>query len=185
MRVFVSLCMFFVSLSLNSGVFDEPPISEELRNIDIDQFEVVDNPIYPVVNKVPNQYQEFFREWDFDYDPMYLYAIITIESRWDADAVSGPNYNGSYDIGLAQLNSKYLDYFVEKYGDDIQEFDPSNGVHSLTLAARHLDFLVEKTDTVKDAIIAYNIGLTAFRNGQSPQSGAAYLSKVEGVVHGI
>jgi len=44
-----------------------------------------------------------------------MYAIARVESRMHARTVSRPNANGSYDIGLMQINSSWLPT-LKKYG---------------------------------------------------------------------
>lgn len=129
-----------------------------------------------LLRKVPEEYRYFFIDFPYEYDWAYLLAIVHTESRWTETAVSSPNWNGSQDVGMLQINDRYVKYFVEKYG--FSYFDPFNGHHSLELAAAHLDFLYRNTDNVEDAVVAYNIGLSAFKQGRRPESGRQYLHKV-------
>lgn len=129
-----------------------------------------------LLKTVPEEYRYFFIDFPYDYEWRYLVAIAHVESGWKESAVSGLNWNGSRDIGMFQINDKYVGYFAQKYG--FEGFNPFNGEHSLKLAAAHLDYLYKTVDNIEDAVVAYNIGLSAFKNNKSPESASQYLSKV-------
>lgn len=129
-----------------------------------------------VLLRVPEEYRYFFIDFPYEYDWTYLAAMAHVESRFTANAVSPENWNGSRDEGLMQINNRYTKYFVYLYG--FEYFDPYNGHHSIQLAAAHLDNLVQKTDNIEDAVVAYNIGLSSFRQGKRIHSGNLYLQKV-------
>lgn len=126
---------------------------------------------------VPERYHYFFREWQFDYRPEILVGIIQHESRWTHNAVGGINRDGTIDLGIAQLNSRYLRYFAARYLPDVV-FDVFNPHHSLIVASRHLNWLYSQTQSERGMVMAYNIGLTAYRNSDRMESATRYYNSV-------
>ena len=82
-----------------------------------------------------------------------LDRLIQSESSWNHNAVN--NSHGERSIGLAQVNTKWLSYFRERFG--LQ--DPLNPWQAVEFAAKYLYFLYEQTGIWEDAIIAYKAGL--------------------------
>jgi len=70
-------------------------------------------------------YQQCVEEASKSYriNPLIVYAIIKTESGFNPYAI-GKNKNGTYDIGLMQINSSWLP-FLRKYGYTVNHlFDP-------------------------------------------------------------
>jgi soluble lytic murein transglycosylase-like protein len=62
-------------------------------------------------------------------NPYLLYAIARTESGLNPSAINRSNKNGSYDIGLMQINSRWLPT-LRKYGiTEEQLFDPCVSIH--------------------------------------------------------
>lgn len=59
-----------------------------------------------------------------------LYAVSRVESGNKAGALSAPNKNGTYDIGLMQINSSHLPY-LSRYGitEGVLMRDPCVNLH--------------------------------------------------------
>lgn len=95
-----------------------------------------------------------------------ILSIITIENEFYNESECYVNTDGSKDIGLCQVNSKYIDYFGEKY--NISNFNPLNVNDSVTFLARHFKYLTQCAnneglygiDAYLFAAGAYNRGLT-------------------------
>lgn len=106
-----------------------------------------------------------------------LIAVALVESSGNESAI---NYNrdGSYDVGLFQLNSKFLDYYVEKFWDTSTPFDPYNGEHSIILGSRYLAWLIETTGSLEKGVIAYNVGIGSVIAEKRVLAQAQYFSKV-------
>lgn len=104
------------------------------------------NYIDPYFLKVPEEYRQIIRPINNKYKIPYaiLVGLIEQESQWDYLA-KGRNYkNGkivSYDRGLCQINSKYQDYFLEKYWDRGEIFKVYNPEHNLYVGIAHLNYL--------------------------------------------
>ncbi len=62
-------------------------------------------------------------------NPYVLYAIAKTESSLNPAAMNRSNKNGSYDIGLMQINSRWLPT-LRKYGiDEAQLMDACTNIH--------------------------------------------------------
>ena len=70
---------------------------------------------------------------------LMIAILLTENELFDADIVYGPNDDGSYDIGLCQVNSNYIDYFAKLY--NIKNFDPYDVYDSLEFLAKHVNYL--------------------------------------------
>ena len=62
-------------------------------------------------------------------DPQLIWAIAYKESRHKPDIVSKPNTNGTYDIGIMQINSSHLPRLKKLYGIEKKHlFDPRTNI---------------------------------------------------------
>ena len=100
---------------------------------------------------------------------------------FDEFAINRDNANGSVDVGLFQLNDKYLwTDFVPRYWIEGIEFDPFNWKHNAYIAIHHMAWLQEKLKVEDDIIMAYNCGKTAVLNDKIPTyTKEDYLVKVK------
>lgn len=105
-----------------------------------------------------------------------LARVIEAESGFNPRCV-GVNRNGTRDYGIAQLNSEYLEYFALHYnsGYIIDPFDAETGI---IIAARYLSALYAETGNMRQAVAAYNCGLSRVRSGVLPMITEDYLRKV-------
>lgn len=103
--------------------------------------------------------------------------IIKNESDWKLDAL-GVNAK-SKDIGLMQLNSRYIKWFVEKFWDSKRELNPTIPRDNVTLGIRYFKWLLKvfHNDTEK-ALMAYNAGPTAVLNDKIPKNSIAYAKRI-------
>ena len=102
-------------------------------------------------------------------------AVAIVESNFYM-VLSEPNWNESYDIGIFQINSKYVKYFEETfwYKDRIfSPHDPHDNIEMGILILRNLYIQTSDWDT---AVRAYNTGLYAAKT--DPDRSNAYLVKV-------
>jgi len=90
----------------------------------------------------------------FNLPPALLVAIVQVESAGDPRAI-GRNANGTYDIGLMQINSQWLPV-LEKAGITKKSlYDPCVNIH---VGAWILAQEVERYGYTWEAIGAYNAG---------------------------
>jgi soluble lytic murein transglycosylase-like protein len=108
--------------------------------------------------------------------PLWLAGrLIAAESGWNPDAV-GYNNNGTQDLGLAQLNSQYLDYFARF--NDWQPVDPFDPETAIRVACRYLAALYRATGTWEGAVASYNCGLGRWRTGDLPARTVAHVERI-------
>lgn len=113
-------------------------------------------------------------------DSDLVVAHLLVENpEFNPDAIH-KNDNGTVDIGLFQLNDRYIwTEFREKYWFDNVELDPFNWKHN-TYVALHLMADLQKEFKVQDdAIMAYNGGRGAVMNGSIKPGTYDYLRKVQ------
>lgn len=106
-------------------------------------------------------------------DPWLLYAIAYTESTHNPNAVSRPNRNGTYDIGLMQINSVHIPT-LRAHG-----IDPSslkNACASTYIGAWVLSSKIRRYGYTWQAIAAYNVG--SLDTPARIRVGQAYAKKV-------
>jgi hypothetical protein len=100
-------------------------------------------------------------------------AILFHESRYDNGA-RGYNVDGSYDFGVAQLNSRYWNPAQKYYGEDITTV--RGNVYA---GAKFFASLVNYfRGDVGSAIMAYNCGAGAVSRGFIPDSTRKYAARI-------
>ena len=132
----------------------------------------------------------YIEDWckTIDIDPNLVMAILMQENP-DAkiDAVSKPNINGSVDMGLFQLNSKYVyTTFKDAYWEfdkewmtDPAEFNPMNWQHNSYVAIRLIKDLYDTFNGDIEKIAAgYNCGTGRTLKGNLPAATIAYQKSV-------
>ena len=114
---------------------------------------------------------------DFNVDSDLVVAILMQENpTLKVDAVSGPNKNGTADLGLFQLNDRclfqkdgFLDLFWPK---EFPEFEASNWKHNSYIAVRLIGDLTKTfgENAYESIAAAYNCGSGRVFLGQIPVS---------------
>ena len=112
-------------------------------------------------------------------DPDLAVAHLLVENpEFNPDAIH-KNENGTVDLGLFQLNDKYLwTTFRNDYWFDNVELDPFNWKHNTYIALHLMADLHKQFKVQDDAIMAYNGGRGAVMNGTVKPSTFDYLRKV-------
>ena len=88
-------------------------------------------------------------------DPQLLWAIAKTESQLNPNALNQNNKNGSYDIGIMQINSIHLNELWTKYG--ISEDDLYNPRLNIHIGAKILkDCLNKHNNNLINGITCYN-----------------------------
>lgn len=112
-------------------------------------------------------------------DPYMCLAMVYIENGELREDCVHLNSNKTRDLGLWQLNDKYISYFKEKYWDFNFDFDCYNGTHSTYVALKHIKTLYKYLGDWDRVVMAYNCGYTNVKRGTIPDSTVEYLNKVK------
>ena len=114
-----------------------------------------------------------------DINPLVFLSLLKNENTTLNNFAVNVNSNGSFDLGLCQLNSNFLEDFVYKYWNEnlYGEFRVFNYQHNIIIAVKHFKTLLRNTKTVEQAVMAYNCGLSAVLNDKIPQTTKHYLEK--------
>lgn len=132
--------------------------------------DLVDDDIFiPVDVPLDSDIQEYlYDRCDEDYDKFKkMLAIIGHESRYDADA-TGYNKNGTYDMGLVQINSRYWHYYEDLYCMTIDPYNPYDAINFL-IAKMDDEYNYWSARTSGDYIYysmlgSYNMGRASYKN---------------------
>jgi len=115
-----------------------------------------------------------------DVDLEVVLAVAIVESNIEM-VISHPNSNNSFDIGIMQLNSKYLNYHTEQFWYKNRIFDVNDPEDNIEMGILILKNLYIQTGSWDLAVQAYNIGCSKLK--QDPDSGKSYLVKVINVLN--
>jgi len=106
-------------------------------------------------------------------DPWLLYAVGYTESSHNPAIVSKPNSNGTYDIGLMQINSSWLPE-LRKHG--ITQEKLMDGCTSIYVGAWILSKSIRRYGYSWEAIASYNTG--SVDTPRRRQLGLKYATRV-------
>jgi hypothetical protein len=88
------------------------------------------------------------------------------------------NQNGSRDLGLWQLNDRYIwSDFIPRYWDRDDIFRWNNPYHSTYVAIRHIRWLYAHGFNHWQVILAYNCGYWALLSNSVPVSSIEYANR--------
>jgi hypothetical protein len=96
-----------------------------------------------------------------------IYNLINRESQFCWWAY-GVNENGTWDMGIMQLNSRYLPEFLSLYWDKEEPFNVWNPKHNAYIGVSLFKDLIKQTGSLYYACIAYNAGVNAVEHGTYP-----------------
>jgi hypothetical protein len=110
-------------------------------------------------------------------NPHIVVSILMVENPTLNPTVKSPkNANGSHDLGLFQLNSNYINWFLEKYWEFEFPFVWSNWTHNSYVAIKHIAYLQRQFGDITKISIAYNMGIAG--SSKNPSRGRAYSNSV-------
>lgn len=129
--------------------------------------------------EIPPQYQNVVTMYAKRYGiPLQIASkLIAAESSWNPYA-RNRNNDGSEDIGIMQLNSRYLLDFQCRFNAGIP-FDPWDPLEAIPVGFRYLQYLYDQTGSWYDAVASYNAGLEGWRRNR-PERSIALANKVVG-----
>jgi hypothetical protein len=113
-------------------------------------------------------------------------AILSAENAGHDHRAVHLNENGTKDLGLFQINDRYLfTKFIPAYWDLPRAFDPFAPEDNIYIAVSHLKYLLTAFgDDVDKAIMAYNAGEGAVMRGAIPPSTHGYHRRVKATMLG-
>lgn len=117
----------------------------------------------------------------FGIDSDLVVAILLQENPAINPLATNRNPNGTIDVGLFQLNDKYLySDFLKKYWKITEiEFDAYNWKHNAFIAINHIYNLKLKLKNDDDVIKAYNCGINATMKNNIPESTQNYHAAIQ------
>lgn len=130
---------------------------------------------YIETNIIMNKIERTAKAYDIPNN--ILTNLIKNESNFRVKIKSKMNSNGTYDLGIMQFNSKYVEYFAKKYNSG-KKFNPLNANQSIKVGARYLKHLHVLTGSWEKALMAYNCGLSRVRKNTIPQSTINYAQRI-------
>lgn len=177
-----SLVYSFVHSFVSKSVNDEKETKEEkvyvYVNLEKDKEETKSTIRYDFM---PEEIELFIRDLcnQIEVDSDLVASILNQENpEFDEKAVN-VNLNGSEDLGLFQLNSRYLESdFIPSYWSFDIHFDVFNWKHNAFIAINHIKHLLTTFNNPYLVISAYNCGAYAVENGSVPESTMYYRDKV-------
>jgi hypothetical protein len=118
---------------------------------------------------------------DIGIDPKIAFALLKEEN--EKHDVFADNYNllsDSHDLGLFQLNSRYIHTdFIPRYWHSERPFDVFDAESNTFVALSHLKYLLCRFDSnILDAVRAYNGGETAVISNTLKQKTIDYSYRI-------
>lgn len=152
-------------------------VHTDLEVTDVKMEEV--SSIYPFMPKEISDYIcTLSSELELDSD--LAVAILMRENPNFVTDASHRNTDGTYDIGLFQLNDKWTwSSFVPLFWDLNIDFDPFNWKHNTFLALHLIKDLSTSLKVQDEVIMAYNAGTGRVMSGNIPASTYEYLAAVK------
>ena len=137
------------------------------------------SPVYPFLPKELSLYIEDLCS-QLGLDTNLAVAILLQENPEIKVDATNRNQNGTSDLGLWQLNDRYLytDFEKNYWKMDI-ELNPFNWKHNTFIALNHIHWLQSRLKVQDDVIMAYNCGIGAVMNNKVPDITKVYLKRVK------
>ena len=162
-----SVCLFFVGFII--GISTSKKIIRYEFDISKDycfipeKYEFMNPDVSSYICNLSNQ---------FEIDSDLVVAILLQENPTFDPLATNRNPNGTIDMGLFQLNDKYLyTDFLRRYWKITEiDFDPYNWKHNTFIAINHIYYLKGKLKSDDDVIRAYNCGVNATMRNQIPKT---------------
>lgn len=107
--------------------------------------------------------------------PGLALSVVSVENPKRNPSLVG----SSGDLGIMQLNPRYLSWFIYKYWDRNTLFDWQNPEHNIRVGLLHLKYLLSVHGwNTWQALIAYNCGEERLLTGRPPDVSIDYANKV-------
>jgi len=162
-------------LLLIAGLTMLHPVVNQFPHVKVKEVELFKLKIEGIPYPNILEYRNFILKYSKQYKlpPRLLNNILGHESGFNPQAINY-NRNGSMDVGIAQINSKYLEYYQSVFIKDLNPWDVESSIH---FCAKYLGYLISHSDSYESAIIAYNRGLRGSK-GEGKILGQPYYLSV-------
>ncbi len=101
--------------------------------------------------------------------------LLQWESGFNPRKTRFNEWNRTWDYGLAQLNSAYLDWFAEMFNDS-KKINPFDGELSIRICVRYLKFLYNETNDWIATFAAYSCGTNRLKQGNMPETAISAIN---------
>jgi len=126
-------------------------------------------------------YLDWFVDRAAAYDvPLDIALAVAIVESNITMTISKRNSNGSYDIGIYQLNSNFIEWFEKALWYNDRDFNAYDAKDNIEMGIIYLKHLYDQTGTWDKAVRAFNIGLHAL--AYDPSRSNRYFIKVVNIV---
>lgn len=171
---------FFVGLFSGIGISLCRP--KKIVYVDFLKEEVVIPTVKQKYNFLPAEVSDYIVRMceELEIDSDLAVAILMQENpEVNFDAVN-KNKNGTMDLGLWQLNDKYLyTTFSEDFWDFDVELNAFDWKHNTFIALHQIEWLQSRLKVFDDIVMAYNCGIGNVMNRTVPPITRTYLSRVK------
>ena len=116
----------------------------------------------------------------YDVPPEIAVSVAIVESNFTM-AVSAENWNGSRDIGIFQINSRYVKWFEKALWYEYKDFDPYDPKDNIEMGIIYLRHLYDHTGSWDKTVRAFHQGLHGLR--KDPDRSNTYLVRVINVLN--
>lgn len=143
------------------------------------QEEIIDPKYEFIPPEIANYIIQMCKELEVDAD-LAIAILMQENPKIDLDATNR-NKNGTMDLGLWQLNDKYLyTTFSELFWqfEDV-ELNAFDWKHNTFIALHQIQWLQSRLKVFDDIVMAYNCGIGAVMNRTIPESTKVYLCRVK------
>lgn len=183
MKRIASFVILFCLFSLGFEGYSHPNIEEGINNVPTsinvsDVWIKSEDDLYRW--RIPYEYRGiiFNLREQFDIPVKYIYRMCYIESKFEKNAIRYEN-NGTYSVGMLQINSSNFDYFSDKFNEG-ESFDPFDPYMNLYIGVSYMKYLNDKLerDWIK-TFAAYQWGIgNVLRGREFPDMVRDYSSTI-------
>lgn len=119
--------------------------------------------------------------------PPYFAQAIAYAEHWNGSventvinpkADTNVNEDKSIDLGVMQLNSRYINDFVFLFWDKPWEFKWESPYDNIYIGCKQIEWLMKRCTTYWSVAVAYNCGIDRVLKGNPPHRSTVYADRV-------
>lgn len=174
---FVSVCLFALGMIVQSN------LTKKVVYLDLEETEIVEDNLEHKYNFLPPELSDYIVKLcsELELEDELVVSILLKENPELNFEAMHRNENGTVDLGLWQLNDKYLyTTFTNSFWkfEDI-ELNAFDWKHNTFIALHQIEWLQSRLKVFDDVVMAYNCGYGAVLNRKIPDSTKKYLCSVK------